>query len=81
MNNTPRTNAASFLYFYGDVTEVVVTEEVAQELETELMQWRDVATKLAERLRSIPESGAARFPDARDLAALEEYDDLMRETT
>jgi predicted ArsR family transcriptional regulator len=40
-------------------------------------RWKTVATRLAQRLRSIPESGATRFPDARDRAALKEYDNLI----
>lgn len=58
-------------------------EHVSRENEAmskRLIQWRTVAHLLAQRLRSLPESGAARFPDARDRAALEEYDNLVRET-
>lgn len=76
---TPRVDAAESDGWNGDA--FCVDSDFARELEVEAARWREVANKLAQRLRSIPETGATRFPDARDREALEEYDSLTKETT
>jgi hypothetical protein len=52
--------------------------KLIDELGTGGQRWREVADKLAQRLRSILAKGATRFPDARDRAALKEYDTLVK---
>jgi hypothetical protein len=47
-----------------------VASEQARELEIESACWRELSDRLAQRLRSIPHN------DARDRAALKDYDSL-----
>jgi hypothetical protein len=64
----------------SDTVRFKEMQKAGDRLEMENATLRQVAAQLAQRLRSIPETGATRFPDARDRAALEEYDNLVEKS-
>lgn len=74
MSKTPRVDAwerrISGPNPWSPYDHIAVASEQARELEIESACWRELSDRLAQRLRSIPHN------DARDRAALKDYDSL-----